>query len=836
MSVDLATLTVRLEANIADFTSGLSQATKQLGDFSKGVQDALGEAAAALGIAFSADAAVSFTESILDGAAALEKLSQETGDTVESLSDLQAAAKITGVDDLSTALGRLAKSQADAQQGNQKAASVFQALGISISDVANLKPDQLFLKIADAMSGYADGATKSAAAQELMGRGAQNLIPLLDQGSAGFAALDDEVNQLGGQTSTAFAQASEEFESDLARLQIAAAGATQGFVAGLLPALDSTVQGFTTFIAETGHADDSLNVVGTGIKSLATAVLTIVYSIETVAADINNILGGAGTEIGVYAAAIAQALKGNFSQAHDILVEGNADLQALDAKYRADELNRDAAYSDALGKIWTDTAQQKLDAAKTASNANFDPIEALATMKPTLQLPDISALKSINDAIDAMNKKGENLDLSTGLQKTTLAATETSIAIGKYGDDLAKIGSQSAQKAADLISAAMKDDSAEASASIAKETAALQAQSDTYQKSKIDVDAYAQSHGKLGEQIGEDPAKYNAALAAYTALDKQLQTKIDATAITQIDAQIQQMTGHLVEAATANFNLQHQQLQANVTATGDTAGQAALDNLQAATIAQAKYNELQEDSLKVTQTLDDTLADIAMKQAAYQITDTQAQKQNTDARNTAITQLTAIDTQMTQIAKDSAQTALIDGAAKAQTALTQLKTQALDPLTKTINDDLVQDASSAFDDLVTGAKSASDAIGEFLDDIAKQLLELASKNLFQSFFGGTGAGSGIAGALAGLFGGGKAGGGAVNAGSLYKINENTADSEYFMPATNGTVVPASQVNGGQQIVNHFVVQTPDGRISRQSQMQISASVYQGLSMANTRNN
>lgn len=836
MSTDLASLTVSLEANIAQFTTGLNQATKNLQSFSDGAKSVLTDLAATLGVGLSADAIVDFSENILESAAALEKLSLETGDSVEALGELQAAAKITGVDDLSTALARLSKSQADAEQGNEKAISVFKALGISLQDLAGLKPDQLFLKIADSMSGYADGATKTAAAQELMGRGAQALVPLLDQGAAGFAALQAQVDALGGGTSKEFAEAAEQFEQDLAKLQIAATGVTRSFLSGILPALDQSIQGFTTFIAETGTASDNLDVVSIGIKTLASAILTVLLALEDVGSGISHELQDAGEKLGIYAAAAAQVAQGHFSQVSAIWKAGNADIQAQDDAFEANSENRTKAYTDALGKIWTSAADAKLAAAKTAQDANFDPIEALATMKPQLVLPDTTALKAINDQIDALNKKGQDLDLTTGMQKTNIATVETSISVGKLHDELQKSGDEAGTLTTQLLAAAAAADRSEAIASITKETVAISQQIDTYQESKDAVDAYTLSHGKLGEQLDALGTKGDALRAKVIDLDKQFETKVDATAIAGIDAQILQLTGHLTEAATAQFDLQHQALQANLTATNDASGQQALDNLKAATLAQAAYNQEQLKSADINSQLEAQLADIALQQQRGAITDLQAQQQETAARAAAVTQLTAVDAQLTSIAQNSGQTALIDGAQKAQVALTNLKTQAVDPLTKTINDDLVQDSTDAFTDLVTGAKSASDAIGEFLDDISKQLVQLAAKNFFQGLFAPSGSAGGIGTFLAGLFGGGKAGGGPVVAGSAYRVNEGTANSEWFVPNMNGTIVPADQMGGGGGLTQQFILQAPQGSVSRQTQLQLGAQAAKGLNQANRRNN
>lgn len=90
----------------------------------------------------------------------------------------------------------------------------------------------------------------------------------------------------------------------------------------------------------------------------------------------------------------------------------------------------------------------------------------------------------------------------------------------------------------------------------------------------------------------------------------------------------------------------------------------------------------------------------------------------------------------------------------------------------------------------------------FLDDVVfKPLFEALGNS--QGGVGGL-LGS-VLGSIGGLFGGARAGGGSVQAGRVYRVNEG--QQEFFSPATNGTVVPLSQMNaapagggGGQPVV------------------------------------
>lgn len=79
--------------------------------------------------------------------------------------------------------------------------------------------------------------------------------------------------------------------------------------------------------------------------------------------------------------------------------------------------------------------------------------------------------------------------------------------------------------------------------------------------------------------------------------------------------------------------------------------------------------------------------------------------------------------------------------------------------------------------------------------------------IFDAMKGGSGSGGGIGGVLASIgsaiFGGKRAGGGSVSAGKIYQVNENTPNTEYFMPRTDGAIWNPAQLgalaskSGGQ---------------------------------------
>lgn len=115
----------------------------------------------------------------------LELLSEKTGIAIETLAGLEEVAKQNGIsfDEVSTAMVRLARSQTLAIEGGKQQQQAFQRVGISVEELKNLTPEQLFYRLADAMQSAKNPGDAAATAIALLGRGGAALIPILRQGS-----------------------------------------------------------------------------------------------------------------------------------------------------------------------------------------------------------------------------------------------------------------------------------------------------------------------------------------------------------------------------------------------------------------------------------------------------------------------------------------------------------------------------------------------------------------------------------------------------------------------------------------------------------------------------
>jgi hypothetical protein len=126
--------------------------------------------------------------------------------------------------------------------------------------------------------------------------------------------------------------------------------------------------------------------------------------------------------------------------------------------------------------------------------------------------------------------------------------------------------------------------------------------------------------------------------------------------------------------------------------------------------------------------------------------------------------------------------------------------------------DALRDAGAGFLHDLREDKSAVDAIKDAFDSLLDAIFDAVAQNLIQQLFGQTGSTSGgsaggwfaqLAGAF---FGGGRASGGPVQAGRLYRVNEQGTEMlsiggrDYLMMgAQGGDVTPAGAFGGGQNV-------------------------------------
>lgn len=149
-----------------------------------------------------------FVRSTFEQFGRINDLSQQFGVSAETLQRFGQVASESGsnIEQVAVAFSTLTRNLQSAQNGTGAQAEALQKLGLSAKDLANLSPEQAFLRLADALAGASNRNEAYAAALDLIGARQRNLIPLLQQGSA---AILEQANQVQVASDEIIAKADE---------------------------------------------------------------------------------------------------------------------------------------------------------------------------------------------------------------------------------------------------------------------------------------------------------------------------------------------------------------------------------------------------------------------------------------------------------------------------------------------------------------------------------------------------------------------------------------------------------------------------------------------------
>lgn len=121
-----------------------------------------------------------------------------------SADDLQAysyAAELVDVslETLTKSMAKNVKSMDSARDGSESYVEAYGKLGVAVTDAnGNLRnSEDVYWDVIDALSGVADETERDAISMQIFGKSAQDLSPLIAQGSDGIAKLKDEAKEMG---------------------------------------------------------------------------------------------------------------------------------------------------------------------------------------------------------------------------------------------------------------------------------------------------------------------------------------------------------------------------------------------------------------------------------------------------------------------------------------------------------------------------------------------------------------------------------------------------------------------------------------------------------------
>lgn len=142
----------------------------------------------------SVTAAASYGDNILT-------LSIQTGVFTQALQEYSAVVEIVdvSVDTMTGSMAKNIKSMTSAASGTGTAAEAYKKLGVSVTDSSgNLKDgEEVYWQVIDALGKISNETERDSIAMQILGKSAQDLNPLIAQGSAGIAELTSKSYEMG---------------------------------------------------------------------------------------------------------------------------------------------------------------------------------------------------------------------------------------------------------------------------------------------------------------------------------------------------------------------------------------------------------------------------------------------------------------------------------------------------------------------------------------------------------------------------------------------------------------------------------------------------------------
>ena len=257
--------------NLGDVVNGLtSKLGIQLPDSMKSSMNAMGSldasslalaggfAAVAAAIVKAEKAMISMTKESAAFADNIITLSMQTGQSTQQLQEFAYASELidVSVDTLQGSLTKLTNNMQDTMNGTGNAKASFEALGVSVTnaDGSMRSANDVFYETIDALGQVKNETERDAMAMDIFGRSAQDLNPLIIQGSKTIKAYADEAHNMGYVLDDEALSALGAVDDAYQRLQKTQEGVKNQLAVEFAPYLEEFYGDVTTMVKDGGKA------------------------------------------------------------------------------------------------------------------------------------------------------------------------------------------------------------------------------------------------------------------------------------------------------------------------------------------------------------------------------------------------------------------------------------------------------------------------------------------------------------------------------------------------------------------------------------------------------
>jgi len=245
----MADLKVKVGVDKSGFTTGLASMENSVKGFGNKVGGILAGA-------FAFDKIIQGFSTAIEKGDQLQDLANRFGIAASSLQMIGNAASLSGagLEDVASAMNKLAKNAGEAVGGNNAMAEAFAKIGLSVADLKGMSPQDLFMALSKAVASGSLGMQDFSVAMQLAGKGAGALMETFRMGAD---AITENGQAMG-------------FWSDETILQLSKASDAM-----------KTLQ--NTFVIGFGYIAQAINPVLDAFKQFTAEVTLVVMSLKNLA-------------------------------------------------------------------------------------------------------------------------------------------------------------------------------------------------------------------------------------------------------------------------------------------------------------------------------------------------------------------------------------------------------------------------------------------------------------------------------------------------------------------------------------------------------------------------
>jgi uncharacterized protein YoxC len=225
--------------------------------------------------------------------ASIDDLSKRTGISAEVIQGYSLAANQSGVslETFGKAIQKLTVNLGEAQTGNATAVKSFAELGLSVTDLSRLNPEQAFNAVVSAISKLPNPAQQAAAAVSLFGKSGVELVPIFQEGATYLQQMTAEAKRLGIVLSPQQTAGIAALDDSLQKTQLTLQAFSARVLAELAPALTKATENAATFISSIDIRQVA-SAVSAAVSDLANVFGLLTKAAAPLAGNILPLIGG----------------------------------------------------------------------------------------------------------------------------------------------------------------------------------------------------------------------------------------------------------------------------------------------------------------------------------------------------------------------------------------------------------------------------------------------------------------------------------------------------------------------------------------------------------------